>query len=45
MLPDAVDEETDEETAAELKRFDVHDWFERSDFELREPELSGVPFN
>jgi hypothetical protein len=45
MLPDAVDAETDGETAAELKRFDVHDWFESSDFELREPELSGVPFN
>lgn len=45
VLRDLVDDEPDAEPAGELKRFDVHDWFERSEFELREPELSGVPFN
>ena len=49
-LLDALDDElddVDEEAAPhpDLEHFDVHAWFQASDFEVREPELLGVPFN
>lgn len=45
-LADEIDD-VDEDAAAheDLEHFDVHAWFEASDFEVREPELLGVPFN
>jgi hypothetical protein len=44
--PPLAAEETDSEPSdADLEQFDVHAWFEASTFEVREPELLGVPFN
>ena len=43
--PLAADETDVDPNDADLEHFDVHSWFETSSFEVREPELLGVPFN
>jgi hypothetical protein len=43
--PPAADETDAETDMVDLEHFDVHAWLEASTFEVREPELLGVPFN
>jgi len=45
LLHALEDEIDDDAPHDDLEHFDVHAWFEASDFEVREPELLGVPFN